>query len=685
MTVGVDDELRIREYPGDDSATARAYGFKILDPDDLKVTRTNADGSETVLVRGTDYTVSGAGNPSGGNVTPLAPIVTGTSWRIEGDMPLAQPTDYTAGDDFPAESHERGLDRSMIAHQEARRDINDTTLRALLVPRGEEAAVLPAAADRAGKFQAYDAEGNPIAASGTGADGALREDLAVDGIPLVGGLEVALNAISGDLVDVTGQVGEVYAGVRAIPDPAFNYVPGGLISCAGPGNATFDFQCDAEFRRKYAGLMGGEEYLARAYVDPVNGSDAAAGTRQAPFQTVKKAAQKVGLGEIFLLPGRYTERLDIRASDNLTGGGTIARAMVIRAVGPKGSVVWANPGEQPTDIVWTLDGTLTYEGTPATIDYGAGAVVPEAESILYIKDGAEELVPHRVDRAAIDAVGYGWTQDGAGLISIRWGGLDLTTADTDDLEILYRRPSAWLIYGARVCIKDVVFRGGQEILVDYEDDHRPHLALQNCSLSLSYGNAITTRGALLWLQDVEIDRCSYDGLNYYNRAGAATQGTEAIEVDVLAHHCGPPEVRLWTENPARNRQGSSGHEDTVVVRITTKRSAVYELNSGQNIADTNSTKAWMIATLLGSPFGYLNGGDVALLDGFYDNLQIEGEAWLDNVAILDKGMTRYGLVAAENSSVHVNNVRLSGQTAATTILAGATIVAFDPRTGADLP
>lgn len=204
MTVGVDDELRIREYPGDDTATPRAYGFKILAADDLRVTRTNADGSETLLVRGTHYTVSGAGNPTGGDVTPLAPIAAGTSWRIEGDMALDQPTDYTAGDDFPAESHERGLDRSMIAHQEARRDINDINARALLVPRGEQAATLPSAAERAGKFGAYDADGKPIAASGTGADAGLRADLAeANGKDLVGGLDTMAEQAA-DNVDISG-------------------------------------------------------------------------------------------------------------------------------------------------------------------------------------------------------------------------------------------------------------------------------------------------------------------------------------------------------------------------------------------------------------------------------------------------------------------------------------------------
>lgn len=178
MTVGVDDEMRIREYPGDDSANARAVPFKFFDNDDLKITRTNADGSETVLVRGTHYSVAGAGNPAGGSVTPLAPIAAGTIWRIEGDMSLGQPTDYTAGDDFPAESHERGLDRAMIGLQEARRDANDRQARSWLVPRGEQGGVLPTAAGRANRFRAWDAVGDEVAASGTGNDAAFRDDWA---------------------------------------------------------------------------------------------------------------------------------------------------------------------------------------------------------------------------------------------------------------------------------------------------------------------------------------------------------------------------------------------------------------------------------------------------------------------------------------------------------------------------
>jgi hypothetical protein len=140
MTVGTVE--RIIDYAGDGSAVARTVPFYFLAADDLRVTRVNADASEDVLVRGVDYNVAGAGDPAGGSVTPTAPIANGTSWIIEGAMPLEQPIDYTAGDDFPAESHERGLDRAMIALQEQDRRLADGEARSLRVPRGETAPEL---------------------------------------------------------------------------------------------------------------------------------------------------------------------------------------------------------------------------------------------------------------------------------------------------------------------------------------------------------------------------------------------------------------------------------------------------------------------------------------------------------------------------------------------------------------
>jgi hypothetical protein len=53
--------------------------------------------------------------------------------------------------------------------------------RSLKTPLGEALTRMPAQATRAGKFLAFDAGGNPVAAGGTGADGTLRSDMAASG------------------------------------------------------------------------------------------------------------------------------------------------------------------------------------------------------------------------------------------------------------------------------------------------------------------------------------------------------------------------------------------------------------------------------------------------------------------------------------------------------------------------
>lgn len=81
-----------------------------------------------------------------------------------------------AGPFLPA-SHDEANDRGAI------RDIwlKGETARSIRFPVGETAPELPAAADRLGSYFAFDADGDPVMASGTGADAALRTDLASSG------------------------------------------------------------------------------------------------------------------------------------------------------------------------------------------------------------------------------------------------------------------------------------------------------------------------------------------------------------------------------------------------------------------------------------------------------------------------------------------------------------------------
>lgn len=105
-------------YAGNGSTTAFAVGFYFLASADLKVTLRAADGTETVKTLSTHYTVSGAGNPSGGTVTMLTAPASGQTLVVSRNAPLTQVVDYQPNDPFPANTHEQALDKlTMITQQ----------------------------------------------------------------------------------------------------------------------------------------------------------------------------------------------------------------------------------------------------------------------------------------------------------------------------------------------------------------------------------------------------------------------------------------------------------------------------------------------------------------------------------------------------------------------------------------
>ncbi|MFZ5704906.1 MAG: hypothetical protein ACOY5R_06525 [Pseudomonadota bacterium] len=153
--------------------------FRFLANVDLRVVRIE-DGEESILVLGTDYSVAGANAIGGGSITRLRDAHVGATLIISRRTVPVQPTDYVANDRFPAESHERALDRLTLIAQENTTRAEDTEARALRVPAGETAQPLPPADERAGKFAVFGPGGQMTYASGTGSDADLREDLASD-------------------------------------------------------------------------------------------------------------------------------------------------------------------------------------------------------------------------------------------------------------------------------------------------------------------------------------------------------------------------------------------------------------------------------------------------------------------------------------------------------------------------
>ena len=117
-------------YSGNSATVLFPVSYYFLENSHLKVILRAADGTETVQALTTNYTVTGAGNPAGGSVTMLVAPPTGTTLTIVRNVPATQETDYLANDPFPAESHERALDKLTMLVQEN----EEVASRALVVP-----------------------------------------------------------------------------------------------------------------------------------------------------------------------------------------------------------------------------------------------------------------------------------------------------------------------------------------------------------------------------------------------------------------------------------------------------------------------------------------------------------------------------------------------------------------------
>ena len=147
-------------YSGNGSTTAFNYTFKIFADSDLQVIIRSSTGTETVKTITTHYTVAGAGNANGGSVTFTSGNIpaSGETVVLRRAVPQTQAIDYIANDPFPAESHEEGLDRSMMTLQQVQEELN----RAIKLSRTNtmtSTEFTNSATDRAGKVLGFDSSG----------------------------------------------------------------------------------------------------------------------------------------------------------------------------------------------------------------------------------------------------------------------------------------------------------------------------------------------------------------------------------------------------------------------------------------------------------------------------------------------------------------------------------------------
>jgi hypothetical protein len=152
-------------YTGNGNTTAFATGFYFLANAHVKVYV-----EDVLKTLGTDYSLTGAGNPLGGTVTFNTAPASGHKILILRDTPLTQEVDYVANDAFPAETHEQALDKLTMLVQEMRSSGGplDRALRYPVTEPSPYVAELPAKADRSNKLLGFNANGQPVATSSTG-------------------------------------------------------------------------------------------------------------------------------------------------------------------------------------------------------------------------------------------------------------------------------------------------------------------------------------------------------------------------------------------------------------------------------------------------------------------------------------------------------------------------------------
>ena len=144
---------------GDGTVTSFTFGYLFFADNDLVVTlKVDSTGVETIKALTTHYTVSGAGNASGGTVTMSTAPASGETLIISRSEQLTQGLDLVENDPFPSALVEQQFDSlTMIVQQQ--QEILDRTLRYPIGDTSGLEAEMAASVTRANKYLGFDSTG----------------------------------------------------------------------------------------------------------------------------------------------------------------------------------------------------------------------------------------------------------------------------------------------------------------------------------------------------------------------------------------------------------------------------------------------------------------------------------------------------------------------------------------------
>lgn len=156
-------------YSGDGITRNFAIPFIFFDAEEIEVIEHDSvNAQETRKVLGADYGVAG-GNGAIGTLTSNQPPTAGVTITLRRNTARTQLVDYTPNDPFPAETHERALDRLTVITQE----LAEILGRSLTLPVSSPLSGITIPEPGAGKFWRWNASGTAIEVADIGSLGAV--------------------------------------------------------------------------------------------------------------------------------------------------------------------------------------------------------------------------------------------------------------------------------------------------------------------------------------------------------------------------------------------------------------------------------------------------------------------------------------------------------------------------------
>ncbi len=378
-------------YAGNDVADSFAYNFKINDTSELSVYEKD-DSGVIALLKTTDYTVSGAGNPSGGSVTRVAgALPTGYTWVIRAAYTATQNTAFASQGGFFPDVHEHAFDKlSYIAQQH-----DDLISRSIRQHETDDVLDmrLPSTADRLDTVLAFDAAtGKPVVGPTISAIAALAALLA--STPSAGevvGISVDGNGVTGTSTNFFGVEGNSVNNV-------------GIVGNSTNGNGIEGYSVNGAgivgISENGTGIVGGGESGIGVLGNSGSGTgivgNSGSGTGVAGSSmsgTGVAGSSTTGYGVSATSTGGEKAPLLILPSDEPTGYNDVGALYVTAAGELKICTVAGTPGTWEGQV-HSSSGTFTLTGT--------GFTVEPTTTVEYVKFG--RLVHLFIPRASMTGI-----------------------------------------------------------------------------------------------------------------------------------------------------------------------------------------------------------------------------------------------------------------------------------------